>query len=461
MKRYTWWLLVAVVSVGIAVSLVALPRRPAWTTSSDEALSEFLAGVEAQQKLYGADAADHFERAVALDPHFVVAKMFLAEMVRERDTKRAAALVSEVLEAPTDGLTPRERMLIARLRALQEHRPEDAAVLVDDYLDDHPDDPYVLYVKAMRLWSDDELEPAERLFRRLIEIEPNWVIAYNQLGYIAMLQGRFVEAEEYFTSYRFVAPDQANPHDSLGELYLIQGRYDEAIESFERALSIRPDFVPAYSHLAIAMIMQDRFDDARAVSARLAGLEGVSKVALRDLDCVVDLAELEAGEQWSEIVARRDECVRDESFGYVSYVVVVTDRAAVLAGARDVALALEDHAEAALADHDRHGKSMFGSDILLDHMRGVRLAFDGDLEAAAKLLYAADQRLTYREAGLGLLKLLNRLLLVEVRFAQGRDAEAHTLLSQVRAVNPALVEDFEEHGMHYLGLQRLARPASR
>ena len=102
-----------------------------------------------------------------------------------------------------------------------------------------------------------------QLNRRLIEIAPNWVIAYNQLGYIAMSQGRFAEAEEYFTSYRFVAPDQANPHDSLAELYIMIGRYEEAETSLYRSIEIKPDFWAAYDHLAMIEDDDRRFRRGR------------------------------------------------------------------------------------------------------------------------------------------------------------------------------------------------------
>ena len=83
----------------------------------------------------------------------------------------------------------------------------------------------MLYAYLGTMLAGQRAEP-QFVYQRLVEIAQNWVIAYNQLGYIAMASGRFVEAEEYFTSYRFVAPDQANPHDSLGELYLLLGRPD-------------------------------------------------------------------------------------------------------------------------------------------------------------------------------------------------------------------------------------------
>ena len=141
--------------------------------------------------------------------------------------------------------------MVRRAEYLSELKFDEATAQMDTYLDRYPDDPYVLHIKALRAWQRGELDDAERLNKRLLEISPNWVIAYNQLGYITMMQGRFAEAEEYFTSYRFIAPDQANPHDSLGELFIVLGRYDEARDSFEQALVQKPDFVAAFDLLLV------------------------------------------------------------------------------------------------------------------------------------------------------------------------------------------------------------------
>jgi hypothetical protein len=87
-------------------------------------------------------------------------------------------------------------------------------------------------------------------------------------------------------------------------------------------------------------------------------------------------------------------------------------------------------------------------------MQGVRQALSGDLGAAEKSFRDADAHLTYRESGLGMFKLYNRMFLVETYLAQGRDAEAHKLLAKVRAVNPVIVADFEENGFQLMGLSR-------
>ena len=93
------------------------------------------------------------------------------------------------------------------------------------------------------------------------------------------------------------------------------------------------------------------------------------------------------------------------------------------------------------------------------HMQGVRLALQGDYAEAEKMLRAADDGLTYVEAGVGMYKLFNRIVLVETLLATGRDAEGHQLLADVRRINPAMAEDFQDSGFKTLGLGRGVRSA--
>jgi hypothetical protein len=87
-------------------------------------------------------------------------------------------------------------------------------------------------------------------------------------------------------------------------------------------------------------------------------------------------------------------------------------------------------------------------------MQGVRLALQGEYEEAEEKLRAADKGLTYVEAGVGMYKLFNRMILAEVLLADGQDAEAHGLLTKVRSVNPVMVAEFEDAGLKTIGLDR-------
>jgi tetratricopeptide (TPR) repeat protein len=457
MNKKIWLGLAAALIVAVALSLIALPRGAEWTTDSPEALVEFTAAVDAQMKVYHNEVQAHLERALELDPEFVIAKLFLADKAKMNDDgERALRLWNDVMAADRSKLTDRERVIIERARAIQEKRYEDADLMLDDYLAEHPNDPFLLHRKALSLWMSGDFEEAERLNRRLIEIAPNWVIAYNQLGYIAMSQGRFVEAEEYFTSYRFVAPDQANPHDSLGELYIILGRYDDAEISLYNSIEIKPDFWAAYDHLAMARMMVNDFVGAEQALAMAEAAGDVPDYWKTGIACIIRIAELARNEQYREVLAVREEnpeCFKGHSEGHAD---VTVHRAACLLGEWEIADAIEERFSEMIAEIESGEiKGEFANALgVLAHLQGVRLATEGDLVGAIERFRQADDNMTYIQAGNGLFKLYNRLFLVETFFAAGEDAQAHKLLSQVRSVNPRMVEDFEEQGLKVLGLER-------
>ena len=128
------------------------------------------------------------------------------------------------------------------------------------------------------------------------------MIAYNQLGYITMMQGRFAEAEEYFTSYRFIAPDQANPHDSLGELFIVLGRYDEARNSFEQALVQKPDFTVAFEHLAMVDALREDWDGAESEIQRAIQAEGMTEEMAARFRCAIDFWHLATDHEWAKVL---------------------------------------------------------------------------------------------------------------------------------------------------------------
>ena len=453
MNRWIWIALAALLVVAAGVTLVAVPRGQEWTTSSPEALAEFEAGTDAQNKIYFAEAQEHYGRAFEFDPDFVMAKWRYAGALFDDDQDRAEELFEELMTADTSNLTPRETFFIERWRANRDGRTDDAARLLDEYHTRYPNDPYILNVRANRAWNGGELEEAGRLYEHLLKIDPNWVTAYNALGYISMMRGRFIESEEHFKSYRYIAPDQANPHDSLGELFITTGRYAEAESSLETAIEIKPDFWASYTHLSIMNAYTGNADGTRAIIER-AKAAGMPERAVFEMSCLALYSEMADREEWRQILDQRDsECVAGFRSGFA---VVVTHRAACRTGDWETVQGIEDEAAGNLlsAENDGDGRDMAAIRAFLHHMQGVRLAIQGEYGAAAERFRAADDRLTFMQVDTGMYKLYNRMLLVETMLAGGKDAEAHKLLASVRSINPALVAEFETSGFRLLGLGR-------
>lgn len=453
MKPWMWSALIAIPLFAVGVTLVARPPGNEWTTTSPEALAAFEAGMEAQEKVYFAEAREHFGRALELDPDFLVAKYRYAMALFDEDPEHAQELLDQLATAELPALTAREQFIIERWRALRNSRADDADRMLDTYVAKHPNDPHGLSIQANRTWGRGELEEATRLYQHLLEIDPNWVTAYNALGYIAMTQGRFVESEEYFTSYRFVVPDQANPHDSLGELFIIQGRYDEAESSLERAIELKPDFWASYQHLVIMKAHSGDPDGALAVIAR-ARATGMAEDEAIELDCLVHYTELAGRESWRRILDERDSgCVVRRPTGYAA---IITHRAACRLGDWTTVQEIEDRADGLLLEVENSGSRDAGTAVqaAINHLQGVRLATQGDFETAQERLRAADQRLSFLQTREGIFKIYNSMILVETLLATGQDAKAHQLLADIRGTNPPMVAEFERSRFRLLGLER-------
>lgn len=428
------------------VMLVALPEEREWTTSSKAALEELDAALEAQTKRYWNEARRHLEQALELDSDFVMVKLQLLEHLGSEDSPRRKGLVEELRAADLEALTARERFLVERLMLSESDRSGELDAHLERYLASYPDDPWVLFVKATSLRDRGDVEEAAETYQRLIEASPNWVDAYNQLGYLRMRQARFDEAEQYFTAYRFIAPDQANPHDSLGELLLIVGRFDEAVQSFEEAIQTRPDFWDSYEHLALAHALLGNRDGVRTTIERAA--EEIPELA-EHMRCSTRAYELVRDRRWQELLEEaggEGGCGGDLS----SVAIVLTHLAACNVGEWDLALKLEQRllsrAESAGLAVDR-GQAA----ALAETAAGIRFGFRGNLTAAAQRFAAADSRLPYVNSRFAVHKLLNRLLLVEALLADGRDSKAHALISEVQAVNPYLVGEFRKKNLILVG----------
>lgn len=458
MKRWYWIAIAAAVVVAAGVTLVALPRAPEWTTSSPEALAEFDAGLAEYKKYYFEEAREHIKNAYEIDPDFLMAKLRVARiLVVGEDPDRAEVLFSELMTANLSRLTERERCLIGYWLARHQEKDEEAVRLLDLCVERLPSDPHILEIKAGLEWAQGNFEGADRLYKGLVAADPNWVTAYNSLGYIKMMQEHFDEAEEHFKKYRYIAPDQANPHDSLGELYITTGRYRDAETTLERALEIKPDFWASYLHLALLKAYQRDFESLYRVIER-ARAAGIADGVLFEMNCSTQFTELADREAWQDILAERDgACVDKYRLGLPS---LITHRAACSLGDWEVAQQLEDDAAGALLEVEKSGNNdaIRVAQAATLHMQGVRLATQGMYGAAEERFRAVSDRLGFMMVEQGMFKLYNQLLEAETLLAAGKDSEAHKVIAHVRGINPEMVGEFEDTGFRYLGLGRGKAP---
>ncbi|MDP2365867.1 MAG: tetratricopeptide repeat protein, partial [Ignavibacteria bacterium] len=236
-------------------------KEIAITTSSDDALKSFLNGRDVFEKLKFPQAAELFDKAIALDKTFAMAYLYRAssgggyEIARENMSKAV-----ELLDKVSEG----EKHLILYNKTLFDNDGVKQKQELDSLLNLFPDDKRVqVLAGAYYQYTIQDYPNALVHFKKAIEIDSNFAPTYNFLGYVYMSMENFTAAEEPLKKYIELNPKEANPYDSYAELLLTQGRYDESIKQYEKAFEIDPEFVTALVGIGNNYIFKKDYNKAR------------------------------------------------------------------------------------------------------------------------------------------------------------------------------------------------------
>ncbi|MED5601359.1 MAG: tetratricopeptide repeat protein [Pseudomonadota bacterium] len=145
--------------------------------------------------------------------------------------------------------------------------PESALALLDRALETAPDNPELLYARAMTAGGLGNYEAMEADLRRVLEQQPDDPAALNALGYTWADQG--VHLEQARDMIRRALEQQPNDPailDSMGWVLYRLGRPEDALPFLRRAYAQFPD--PEVSaHLGEVLWVLGEEDDARRVWA--------------------------------------------------------------------------------------------------------------------------------------------------------------------------------------------------
>jgi tetratricopeptide (TPR) repeat protein len=114
-------------------------------------------------------------------------------------------------------------------------------------------------------------------FRRVLEIEPSWALAYNSLGkafYNVPDKGR---ARDNYVRATEIEPEWITPYLNLGALCTELGRHDEAEAALRRALALNPE--KASAHFLLGQLYEKLRQPCAAVAAYRAALNHAGQAA--------------------------------------------------------------------------------------------------------------------------------------------------------------------------------------
>lgn len=186
------------------------------------------------------------------------------DIYRKQNRMKEAADVLERFKPQSEDDTV--RLTLALSQFVEDlKQPAKAGKVLDKALVDYPDQPDLLYERAMVAERQKDLSSVERYLRRLIEVKPENPHGYNALGYtLTEFNVRLDEALTLILKANELAPKDPYILDSLGWVYYKMGKLTEAEGPLTEAFKIRQD-KEIGMHLIELYIKQGRKKDAERI----------------------------------------------------------------------------------------------------------------------------------------------------------------------------------------------------
>jgi tetratricopeptide (TPR) repeat protein len=244
------------------------------TTTSMEAYDYYLRGVEARSKHYNEEAREFLEKAVTLDPNFAMAFLRLGSIYSRLGNIKARNLAIEKAMELSEKASEKEKMRIELSYASYIERDSEKYLKLLLQLSEKYPKEKGFHQSLGQYYQRRDRAKALEEFYKVLELDPNYKWAYNQIAYIYVSTREYEKAIENFNKYAAVAPGEANPHDSMGEAYFQMGRIEEAISKYKEALAIRPDFYTSLRSIPYLYALKEDYSEA-----------------MRRLDTLIDMAQ--------------------------------------------------------------------------------------------------------------------------------------------------------------------------
>ena len=247
-----------IISLSLLIFLFTCQKKPSITTQSQEALQYYKNAEELRFKLYYTDALSLYQKAFKIDSCFALAPLRIAQFYMNLGLEDSSNYYINKARAISVKVSDYERLLINRNWAILKGDDKLTNSIMDTLKRKYPNDLEVKVMLANQKWQRLDHDGARLIFQNILKQNPNYLLAYNNIGYLYAQKGFFKEAIKYLEDYKKLAPNQLNPYDSLAEIYLCVGRYYEAIKLLEAAFNskseeiAKEDFIGTIIHLHLA-----------------------------------------------------------------------------------------------------------------------------------------------------------------------------------------------------------------
>ena len=243
------------------------------SSSSLEAQAYYQRGKREYYRFMYQDARRFLELAVRKDSSFAMAWYWLFYDCNDMGDKAAAKIAHDHAVRNAAKATERDRFMIAesdstlRISLLKSSGREGAGgdwslAFYKARCEIFPFDAEFRFWYGLHLRGSEKVTQAIAEFEKTLQLDPAFVIAYNELGYCYAIQGQGDKSIQALERDAELEPGDPNPFHSMAECLIILGRYDEGISKCEAALQVKPELTGPRLTMARLYFMKEDYDNA-------------------------------------------------------------------------------------------------------------------------------------------------------------------------------------------------------
>jgi Flp pilus assembly protein TadD len=115
---------------------------------------------------------------------------------------------------------------------------------------------------GVTFYNQKNFSKAIQAYQKVIELDPTYVEAYNNLGIIYQMIGDVDRASAAYQKSTEINPKYEKGYNNLGILLLLRGHYEEASETFQKALAINANNIESHIYLGILFKKKGQWQEA-------------------------------------------------------------------------------------------------------------------------------------------------------------------------------------------------------
>jgi Tfp pilus assembly protein PilF len=172
--------------------------------------------------------------------------------------------------------------------AYNDRRYNDATELFTHYTERKSENPWGFYMLGLSAWKAGDLETAKKAFDRALELDPDHVKAWLNLGRVYLDMGKPEDALTKIDEAMVLDRESNVAFRLQGRVFHQLGRWEDAIDSYYQAIAIDDQDAWAMNNLGLILIEKELFDEALRPLARAVVLRDDIAIFQNNLGMVLE-----------------------------------------------------------------------------------------------------------------------------------------------------------------------------